>query len=330
MASEAEVERADSGMEPPGARLRAGREAAGLKLADVALELRLSVDTIDALEHGAADKLPAPIFVRGYVRNYAVLVGLPPQELVEAYNSSVGGVQNQGLRAGPMQQQLVGARRRNYLVWLLVLVVAVAAGWWFQQRTASPPGRTSITGQTSAQNTDQAQAPPAAASSAGEPNQGEIPPAVQPGQSMQPGSSAAETPAAIDDNMPPQAEPVVPPPDDVGPPGEDTAAVPTPSEPASPTAAAPPPAAPQSSEAVAGDTLTLAFTDRSWVEVRDAAGQRLLYRLANAGETRTVQGKPPFRLVLGNAPAVRVELNGKPVDVASHTKGRTARFSVAP
>ncbi len=147
MASEAEMESADSGMEPPGARLRAGREAAGLKLADVALELRLSVDTIDALEHDAAEKLPAPIFVRGYVRNYAALLGLPAQELVEAYNASVGGAQNQGLRAGPMQQQLVGARRRNYLVWLLVLVIAVAAGWWFQQRTASPPGRSSVTGQ---------------------------------------------------------------------------------------------------------------------------------------------------------------------------------------
>ncbi len=325
MASEAEMESADRGMAPPGARLRAGREAVGLKLADVALELRLSVETINALEHDAADKLPAPIFVRGYVRNYAVLLGLPPQELVEAYNSSVAGLQNQGLRAGPMQQQLVGARRRNYLVWLLVLVVAVAAGWWFQQRTVPPPGRASITGQTSDRNADQAQAPPAAANSASEPNQGGIPPAVQP---VQPGSNPAEIREG-DANLPPQAEPVVPPPDDVGAPGESTAAVPAPTEPAAPTAA-PPSAAPQSSEAVAGDTLTLAFTDRSWVEVRDAAGQRLLYRLANAGETHTVQGKPPFRLVLGNAPAVRVEFNGKPVDVASHTKGRTARFSVAP
>lgn len=314
MTSETEIESAERGIEPPGARLRAAREAAGLGQHDVAMELRLGVDTIDALEHDAVDKLPAPIFVRGYLRNYAVLVGLPAQELVDAYNGSVGRGQSQGLMAGPMQQQLVGARRRNYLAWLLVLVAAVTAGWWFQQRTARPPETPPVTDQ----------APPTTAT---QPPADSAAPALP--ETMQP--SGLEPQAGVGDattdgrDLPPQAEPVTPPPDDVVPAEEEPAA-----QPVQAPAAAPPAEVTQQPTAATGDTLTLAFSDRSWVEVRDAAGERLLYRLANAGETRTLQGKAPFRLVLGNAPAVRVELNGTPVDVASHTSGRTARFSIAP
>ena len=81
-------------------------------------------------------------------------------------------------------------------------------------------------------------------------------------------------------------------------------------------------------QASAGDVLTLRFAGESWVEVRDARGERLVYRLAAAGEERSVSGEAPFRIVLGNAPGVEAELNGEPVDIARHTSGRTARFTV--
>lgn len=333
MSSEPELERAESAIEPPGARLRAAREAAGLGQSDVAAELRLGVETIDALEHDAVERLPAPIFVRGYLRSYAALIGLPAQELVDAYDGSVGRGQAQGLMAGPVQQQLVGARRRNYLVWLLVLAAAVAAGWWFQQRSLQPPEQAaSPAAEAPSGETEMAQSPLA------QRDTDALPSASDPdGATADEPDPGAEAPPAEAGSLPPLVEPQTPPPEDVAPAPEETpmaSAAPEADaiepEPApQPLSAAP--AADEAQQATAiGDTLSLAFSDRSWVEVYAASGERLLYRLANAGESRTVQGEAPFRLVLGNAPAVRVELNGTQVDIAAHTSGRTARFSVAP
>ena len=68
-----------------GARLREAREKRTLTVDTVASELNLDVSIIEAIENEDRDNLPAPIFVQGYVRNYARLVGLPEEELVAAY-----------------------------------------------------------------------------------------------------------------------------------------------------------------------------------------------------------------------------------------------------
>ena len=69
----------------PGERLRNAREAAGLSIRDIATTLRLEPRTIEALESGSFDELPAPTFVRGYLRGYARVVGLPPDPLLDLY-----------------------------------------------------------------------------------------------------------------------------------------------------------------------------------------------------------------------------------------------------
>ena len=69
----------------PGERLRKAREAADLSVRDIATALRLEPRTIEALESGSFDELPAPTFVRGYLRGYARAVGLPPDPLLDLY-----------------------------------------------------------------------------------------------------------------------------------------------------------------------------------------------------------------------------------------------------
>ncbi len=70
-----------------GARLRAAREAQGLAAADIARHLRLSAHQVEALETDAHDKLPGPVFVRGFLRNYARLVKLDPEVVVASQPS---------------------------------------------------------------------------------------------------------------------------------------------------------------------------------------------------------------------------------------------------
>ncbi len=68
----------------PNLRLSQAREAQNLSTADVARRLKLSVWQVEALESGQYEQLPGPTFVRGFIRNYARLLNLDPEELVRA------------------------------------------------------------------------------------------------------------------------------------------------------------------------------------------------------------------------------------------------------
>ena len=74
-----------SGDASPGACLRQAREAANLRVGDIATALRLEPKMIEALESDSFDRLPAPTFVRGYLRGYARTVGLAPEPLLDRY-----------------------------------------------------------------------------------------------------------------------------------------------------------------------------------------------------------------------------------------------------
>lgn len=79
---------ADSGRMSPGARLSAARKERKLPLEVVADELKLDVRMVEALERDDKAVLPAAIFVQGYLRRYARLMGLPEDELVRDYTES--------------------------------------------------------------------------------------------------------------------------------------------------------------------------------------------------------------------------------------------------
>jgi cytoskeleton protein RodZ len=63
------------------------------------------------------------------------------------------------------------------------------------------------------------------------------------------------------------------------------------------------------------DTLHFRFTDECWLEVVDSLGDVLHTNLQQAGSELTLQGKAPFQVKMGNAPAVSVSLNGEPLSL---------------
>jgi cytoskeleton protein RodZ len=73
-------------METPGNKLRDAREARSLSLDDVAHVTRIPRASLSALEEGRFDRLPAPVFVRGFIRSYARAVGLDPATVVRLYD----------------------------------------------------------------------------------------------------------------------------------------------------------------------------------------------------------------------------------------------------
>lgn len=74
--------------------------------------------------------------------------------------------------------------------------------------------------------------------------------------------------------------------------------------------------------------ITLVFDRESWVQVRERDGKVLVSQLHAAGSERVVEGRPPFDLVIGNAPHVRIRYEDREVDLAPHIKIDVARLKL--
>jgi len=68
-----------------GALLRQAREDSGFSIVDIARQLKLGARQIEALEENDFGKLPGPTFVRGFIRNYAKLLQIDPNPVLDAY-----------------------------------------------------------------------------------------------------------------------------------------------------------------------------------------------------------------------------------------------------
>jgi len=74
--------------------------------------------------------------------------------------------------------------------------------------------------------------------------------------------------------------------------------------------------------------ISMKFERTSWVEIRGREGKPLLSQLNPAGTEQTVEGRPPFALVIGNAQHVRLTYDERPIDLAPHVKVEVARFTL--
>ena len=128
-----------------GAQLRHAREAAGLDVDEVAQQLKLMPRQVESLEHEHFDRLPGPAITRGMVRNYARLLKLDPEPLVERLAPHAQKAPDREPLAGRHRQHAVppatGSRRSTLLyvgfsIAVLALVGVVAYDW--QQHKVAP------------------------------------------------------------------------------------------------------------------------------------------------------------------------------------------------
>lgn len=73
-----------------GTYLRDERERRNISLESVAKVTRISLRYLEALEKDEFHLLPAPIFVRGFLRTYAAHLGIDPKEVVARYEAQTG------------------------------------------------------------------------------------------------------------------------------------------------------------------------------------------------------------------------------------------------
>lgn len=314
----------------PGAILKQAREAKALSVAAIATQLNLDLRTIEAIENDDQTRLPAPIFVRGYLRGYARLVGVGEGEVLGAYQSLAPQEptpRTVGMTgaAAPMRP----AFRVPSIPWrallTLILLLAVAA-LVFQFGPPLVSRLMTRSGSEPAASTAPGLALPVPGQAATSPSGSATPPtggldlalpepAPRADEDLQPspatGEPEPETPGDADFGVPAPADTRVP----------------------APSVAAPAPApvsatVPSPASAVDQVRLEFAFRADSWVEVRDADRDKLLFGLLHAGDSRSVAGKPPVSVLLGNADAVTLKVDGELFDQTRYVRNNIARFEV--
>jgi|SRR5712671_451473 len=128
------VEQRQAVIELPGARLVLARERLGMSVTQVAAKLRLDVRTVTALESGEYARVGAAVFVRGFLRRYAELVGEPAQEIDALYTHQPDAAAVPDLAKTGLKRLDSAAQGRALGVGPALIAVAVlgliAAIWW--------------------------------------------------------------------------------------------------------------------------------------------------------------------------------------------------------
>ncbi len=72
-----------------GAKLKEAREAKDLTLNDIQQETKIQVRYLQAIEQNNFSIMPGSFYVRAFIKEYATLVGLDPDQLIEEHNSEL-------------------------------------------------------------------------------------------------------------------------------------------------------------------------------------------------------------------------------------------------
>ncbi|HKI86540.1 MAG TPA: helix-turn-helix domain-containing protein, partial [Thermoanaerobaculia bacterium] len=192
--------------------LKQQRELRGVALRDISDETKISLRYLEALESNRFDVLPAQVFVRGFLRQYARFVGLDADEAVNAFLTASRAEVVDSDESGETEEPKSTQRGMGGRGWLLGLIVAsvaavmvlaaLAAFSWRQSREGSGESAAPATPRSAASR-------PLKAGSTGEEERRSQAPGLgaEPAPSPTPGPSAATHASLGDENPEPRDRP---------------------------------------------------------------------------------------------------------------------------
>ncbi|NBC22884.1 MAG: DUF4115 domain-containing protein [Gammaproteobacteria bacterium] len=285
-----------------GARLKEARQARNISLEEVARELHLDAETLRDLEANRFGAFSAPVFTKGYLRRYAGLVGVPEARVLSEFDELSDG---EGPPPVVIKPRPASARHVPSAQTVLVIVLAAVLGvlgWWAFSGAVLKPVQ-EVAGDAEPVLPVDGEAPAGATVAEDTP---EIPLAdegVDEGAGESTEGTATETETGTTDR------------------GDGAAPA--------PVAPAPEPQERVAAPAAAEIELVLSFSDECWLQVTGGDGDRVYAGIARGGQVRRFRAEPPVSLVLGNADAASIEVDGEPYVIdAADRRGRTARITV--
>jgi cytoskeleton protein RodZ len=283
----------------PGAQLAQARADLRLTHEDVAAKLHLAARQIQALEQDDYTSLPGATYVRGYLKSYALLLGLSPAPILEAHARLTAAPAAPDFSTIAPQREITSRHHQVRFVtyFMAAIVIGLAIAWWQGRETRPPnPLLTARESEPAAPTAESVPTPDSTADAEKAPVGPPAPLVAKPTavtESTSPVAATQATPAT------PSVAPVVAP----------------------PSAAASAPAGPRMK-------LVLHAEQDSWADIRDARQVKLLYETVPAGRSVTLEGVAPVSIFLGNAAGVRLDYNGQAVDVGRYQRGMMARFKL--
>jgi cytoskeleton protein RodZ len=279
-----------------GRRLRKERLKRKLSVEEVSAHLRLSGMLLGDLESGRLDRMAA-IYRRGYIRNYAHLLGLDPNPLLEELEPE---------QPPELREVLPGSQRARkldrflkvatYLLVTTVIVPPLIIIYWQSgsRIVEGEPASSDNAGIEISSNADDRVARRIARALALD----EQPAGDDAGRPTHMSASALPLSAARPVR---EIEPVI---------------------------AEIEPAEQGEQNPSADIDLTLRMHEDSWIEISDAAGLRLEYDLLRAGQERVYRGLPPFRILLGRASSVDLLIGNQVLEYDGHDRGGVVQLEV--
>lgn len=311
----------------PGQKLKQARERQGLSIAEVAAQLRLSKDCIASLERDAFDCLPGNTFTRGYIRSYANLVKVNPDELINLFDASF-----EEQETVPETESIRVTRgKTKFQPWLSYSIAAIflllAASWWWMRgdgtgvEVIESVEVQAATGELIVETMDVSEPTPLVNSVVASAvaiesveiaettiirSDAEIP-LTEPASSQEPLASAEVEPpigTQSDDVQLAVAE-------STGSGIETVEAVTMPAEP------------------VVLDQLSISFINDCWVQIYDANGDRVHADLERANQSLQVAGIAPLKVKFGNWRAVSdIQFNEKQIPIPQSQRGDVVQFTI--
>ena len=367
MSRVANIDTATMGIPSPGSLLQAKREEYGWSIRDVARALRLSERQIEAIEEDDYDILPGKTYVMGYWRSYSQLLQIDIEDSVQVHRADLSGngrdilLDKGSQHAGRSEER---SRKRMAILFACLLAVFLSAVWLRQHPEVSigkwitigldnisrKQEPESMVPEPQEKATSEAAESPAVSSESNTesvlalpvPNFSENQETVEintRGYEI----SIIDLPLSRPDlvyQARPETEVVE------GETPEGSGQVETGEEVAEVAASQnnnDTESRSSGSQATTGDVTTdpqpsgTNSSDRkivfkvekeSWIDVRDATGERLIYRTVNRGEDIRLQGQPPYSVFIGSAEGVTVQYQGQEVPFKVHESGLFARFEV--
>ncbi|MCG8428952.1 MAG: helix-turn-helix domain-containing protein [Chromatiales bacterium] len=322
----------------PGKQLKSIREERGLDLVSVAAMLHLSDSKLEALESDDYEALPGAVFIQGYLRNYARVLEVPVEPILAAYQQANPSVDQQpDLKVGRVNHEVRSSHGLvRMMTWIIVLsLIGLVLTWW--QGYLQWP----LFG-------DQAQDEAPSLEESQDKPLGDLPlntepalPVIDAGQSSftLPVAKPEEPAPAVEEPETPVVEETVPV-DPVEAQAEPVSAVApeTLQSDESVLAEVPPEtveeeAAPVVAEAVepvaapADPKIELVFSGECWVSVKDATGEFKMVGIQKEGKRQVLGGSPPYKLVLGNASAVTMLVDGEAFNLNPYVSGNVAKLT---
>ena len=116
-----------------GADIRAARVRAGLDLREVAAQLHIRQQHLEAIEDGRFDDIPGRIYVIGFLRSYADYLGFDGEEVVDRFKAETGHDAAPAKLVFPTPAPESRMPKGWLLVAVLIAAGAVYGGWYYTQ-----------------------------------------------------------------------------------------------------------------------------------------------------------------------------------------------------